>query len=210
MWLIEIYHNIYFVTQSNEPALETTYKSLNFWKAIIIRLVLILLFIVVQIVYVLWHKDSEVTVGDWYVSYTTTILSVKLSLSGLTNCGPSTISGGIDLSQHWLMLQPVTWHHFITLQWRHNERDGVWNHQPYDCLLNRLFKAQIKENIKAPRHRPMCGEFASPFPAQRTSNSEKVSIWWRHHHPNQCWLIIGGICGIQTRTICHKIFVISL
>ena len=25
----------------------------------------------------------------------------------------------------------------ISLQWRHNERDGVSNHQPRDCLLNR-------------------------------------------------------------------------
>ena len=32
-------------------------------------------------------------------------------------------------------------------------------HQPRDCLLNRLFKAQIKENIKAPRRWPLCGEF---------------------------------------------------
>ena len=35
------------------------------------------------------------------------------------------------------------------LQRRHNEHDGVSNHQPHDCLLNRLFKAQMKENIKA-------------------------------------------------------------
>ena len=41
---------------------------------------------------------------------------------------------------------------------RHNERDGVSIHQPHDCLLNRLFKTQIKENIKAPRHWPLCGE----------------------------------------------------
>ena len=34
------------------------------------------------------------------------------------------------------------------LQWRHNERDGVSNHQPHDCLLNRLFKTQIKETSK--------------------------------------------------------------
>ena len=27
-----------------------------------------------------------------------------------------------------------------TLQWRHNELDDVSNHQPYDCLLNRLFR----------------------------------------------------------------------
>ena len=40
---------------------------------------------------------------------------------------------------------------FWSLQWRHNERDGVLNHQPHDCLLNRLFKAPIKENINAPR-----------------------------------------------------------
>ena len=26
------------------------------------------------------------------------------------------------------------------LQWRHNGRDGVWNHQPHDCLLNRLIR----------------------------------------------------------------------
>ena len=47
----------------------------------------------------------------------------------------------------------------ITLQWRHNERDGFSNHQPQDRLLNRLFKSQIKENIKALRHWPLWGEF---------------------------------------------------
>ena len=64
-----------------------------------------------------------------------------------------------------------------------NERDGVSNHQSHDCLLNRLFKAQIKENIKAPRHWPLCGEFtiAGEFPAQMASNAENVSSWWLHH-----------------------------
>ena len=66
-----------------------------------------------------------------------------------------------------------------TLWWRHNGRDSVSNHQPHDCLLNRLLKAQIKENIEVPRHWPLCpgtGEFA----AQMASNAENVSIWWRH------------------------------
>ena len=49
--------------------------------------------------------------------------------------------------------------HASTLQWRHNERNGVSNYQPHDCLLNRLLKAQIKEIIKAPRHWPLWGEF---------------------------------------------------
>ena len=41
----------------------------------------------------------------------------------------------------------------------------------------------IKENIKAPRHWPLCGEFTGTveFPAQRASYAESVSIWWRHH-----------------------------
>ena len=46
-----------------------------------------------------------------------------------------------------------------TITGRHNECDGVSNYQPYDCLLNRFIQAQINENIKAPRHEPLCGEF---------------------------------------------------
>ena len=48
-----------------------------------------------------------------------------------------------------------------TWQWRHNGCDGVSNHQPHDCLLNRFIQAQMKENTKAPRHWPLCGEFTS-------------------------------------------------
>ena len=46
-----------------------------------------------------------------------------------------------------------------TLQWRHNGRDGVSNHQPHHYLLNRLFRHRSKKNIKAPRHWPLCREF---------------------------------------------------
>ena len=36
----------------------------------------------------------------------------------------------------------------VTLQWRHNEGDGVSNHQPHDCLLNRLFRGRSKKISK--------------------------------------------------------------
>ena len=41
-----------------------------------------------------------------------------------------------------------------------------------------VYQAQIKENIKAPRHWPLSGEFTGTgeFPAQRASNAENVSI----------------------------------
>ena len=35
-----------------------------------------------------------------------------------------------------------------TLHWRHNRRDCVSNHQPYDCLLNRLFRHRSKKTSK--------------------------------------------------------------
>ena len=47
-----------------------------------------------------------------------------------------------------------------TLQWRHNERDGPWNHRCLDCLLNRLFKRRSKKTWKLDRrHWPLWGEF---------------------------------------------------
>ena len=79
----------------------------------------------------------------------------------------------------------------FTLQWRHNELDGVSNHQPHDCLLNRLFKTQIKESIKAPLRWPLCGKFTvtGDFLAQMASNAENVSIWWRHHEKESTRLL---------------------
>ena len=35
-----------------------------------------------------------------------------------------------------------------SLQWRHNEHDSVSNHQPHDCLLNRLFGRRSKKTSK--------------------------------------------------------------
>ena len=34
------------------------------------------------------------------------------------------------------------------LQWRHNDNDGVSNHQPHSCLLNRLFRHRSKKTSK--------------------------------------------------------------
>ena len=44
-------------------------------------------------------------------------------------------------------------------------------------------QAQIKENMKAPRHSPMWGNspMTGEFLAQVVSNAEIISIWWRHY-----------------------------
>ena len=71
-----------------------------------------------------------------------------------------------------------------SLQWRHNERDDVSNHQPHNCLLNHLFRHRSNKTSKPPRHWPLCGEFTGHrwIPStQRASNAENVFLWWRHH-----------------------------
>ena len=59
----------------------------------------------------------------------------------------------------------------ITLQWRHNERDGVSNQQRLDCLFNRLFRRISKKTSKL-RVTGLC-EGNPPvidgFPSQRIS-----------------------------------------
>ena len=57
----------------------------------------------------------------------------------------------------------------FSLQWRHNQRDGVSNHQHHDCLLHRLFR-QIKENSKPPRLWPLCGEVTGDWWIARTKD----------------------------------------
>ena len=100
---------------------------------------------------------------------------------------------------------------FCTLQWRHNGRDGVSNHQPCDFLLNRLIRWRSKKTSKL-RVPGLCvgnSPLTGQFPAQRASNMEKVSIWWHHHirlmsithwskssmskwHWSECFCNLGG------------------
>ena len=73
-----------------------------------------------------------------------------------------------------------------TLQWRHNGHDSVSNHQPHNCLLNRLFRRRSKKISKVCVTGLCAGNSleTGEFPAQMASNTENVSIWWRHHAGN--------------------------
>ena len=67
--------------------------------------------------------------------------------------------------------------------WRRNGRDGVSNHQPQECLLNRLFRHRSEKTSKL-RVTGLCtgnSPVTGGFPAQSASNAENASIWWRHH-----------------------------
>ena len=99
----------------------------------------------------------------------------QLPVTGATKRGQLGYVEGIYHSKltHW------PW---VILQWRHNMRDSVSNHQPHHCLLNRLFRRRSKKTSKlrvtgfCVGNSPGTGE----FPAQMASYAENVSIWWRH------------------------------
>ena len=70
-----------------------------------------------------------------------------------------------------------------TLQWRHNGRDGVSNHQPHHYFSTVYWGAYRRKHQRSASlafcagNAPVTGE----FPAQKASIVENVSIWWRHH-----------------------------
>ena len=85
-----------------------------------------------------------------------------------------------DLQRYFLLFTRCprvrVWNtHADSLEWHHNGRDGVSNHQPHDCLLKCLFRCRSKKTSKL-RVTGLC-----EFPVQMASNAENVSIWWRHH-----------------------------
>ena len=82
-----------------------------------------------------------------------------------------------------------------TLRWRRYECDGVSNHEPHDCLLKRFIRRRSKKTSKL-RVPGLCAGnslVTGEFPAQRSSNAENVSIWWRHHE----WRLFSQDCDIR-------------
>ena len=89
----------------------------------------------------------------------------------------------------WLVVTQYSVYRCIaTLQWRHKGCNSVSNHQPHECLLNRVFRHRSKKTSKL-RVTGLCvgnSPGNGEFPAQMASNAGNVSIWWRHHERPLC------------------------
>ena len=131
---------------------------------------------------------NERCISHWSTFNYIVFLFLSSSLSTLDNLKRTILSN--ILMEQWRILNI----HTPPLHWRHNGRDCVSNHQPYNCLLNGLFGRRSKKTSKL-RVTGLC-EGNSPgtgeFPAQMASYAENVSIWWRHHVP------IWQVCGIHS------------
>ena len=68
------------------------------------------------------------SVSGWFTwCYAVSYIAEPIVMENVCHADCFVVTAGVGES---------TW----SLQWHHNERDGVSNHQPYDCLLNRLFR----------------------------------------------------------------------
>ena len=79
----------------------------------------------------------------------------------------------LDMGGNWMVVIVCSYNSVLVtcacnaLHWRHNEHDCVSNHQPHDCLLNRLFRRRSKKTSK-PRVTGLCagnspGPVNSPY-----------------------------------------------
>ena len=100
-----------------------------------------------------------------------------------------------EIIRGWLMDSPhkgpILWKEFpggvimmLSLRWRHNGCDGVSNLRRLGRLLNRFFfRFRWKKTSKL-RVTGLCegnSQVTGEFPAQRASNAESISNWWRLH-----------------------------
>ena len=74
---------------------------------------------------------------------------------------------------------------WLPLQWRHNERGGVPNHQPHDCLLNPVYSG-----VDQRKHLKLRVTGLSPVIGEMASNAKNVSIWWRYHESNATAIVL--------------------
>ena len=127
----------------------------------------------------------------------------------------------IDVGQSKWLNKPSIWWWFetlwrqlwrqivMTLQWRHNGRDGVSNHQHHDCLLNRLFRRRSKKTSKLlvtglyAGKSPGTGE----FPAQMASNADDVimnEIIYGLSCITSFWPIVKRFTNDFNSWLCHS------
>ena len=110
----------------------------------------------------------------------------------------------------WLTRRALTKKFISTLQWRHDECDGV------NSQLSRLFtkpcvQAQIKENLKSSASLAFVSvSVTGEFRAQRVSSAEKVSIWWRHHDFSRLTNEVQSFVGIVTTLRILHVYTLNL
>ena len=116
----------------------------------------------------IWESVSYIT-GKYFVEIKRSFTSYEISTFFLC----------FVVLYHKFLLGQLGLHIFSkTLLWRHHGLDGVSNHQPHECLLDRSFRRRSKKTSML-RATGLCAENSpetGEFPAQMASNAENAHI----------------------------------
>ena len=103
------------------------------------------------------------------------------------------------LTLHTHAVQCKCHHPRISLQWRHNGRDGVSNHQGLDCLLNHLFRWRSQKTSKlrvtglCAGNSPVTGDFPTGHVTRKCFHVMTSScLHWLPPRVNSDWAWVVG------------------
>ena len=99
----------------------------------------------------------------------------------------------------------VYWIH-LSLRWRYNGRDSVSNHQPHDCLLNRLFRRRSKKTSKL----RVTGLCAHKWPVTRKMFPFDDVIMWYSNHQGALQILRPRPSAQPLHIICMLAFNVSI
>ena len=98
------------------------------------------------------------------------------------------VNGDIFFDRFFHTLLPLV--PYISLQWYHNEHDGILNHRHLDVCLTICSGTDQRKHWSSTSLAIVSGihQWLVNSPQQRASNTENVHIWWHHH----VWHWIGS------------------
>ena len=153
--------------------------------------------------YLACFKGYNILTNIWYCKYKTVLNYIsQLFWTGVLDLNLNQLDSLSHAAQinHWQVFWiPLVVFGVKSLQWRHNGHDSVSNHQPHDCLLNRV-QTQIKENIQAPRHWHLCLEFTGGRWIPRTDGQQR----------GRCFHLMTSLCVAEVCCQGSKFGAISL
>ena len=128
------------------------------------------------------RKFTTLLFAVWFIVSTVRLEDTGLNVSWIGTFKSFLFQTQKHFLRHAWYIRPVA--KFLwSLQWRHNGHEVYSNQRRLDCLFNHLFRRRSKKTSKlrvtvlSEANSSVTGQ----FPAQRASNAENVSIWWRHH-----------------------------
>ena len=120
-----------------------------------------------------------IRVGDWEITVVTISVGLVYFWLGTFNTDKDWLVNTTEWQMHYPLLHIVkAWRPSrvkYTLQWHHNGRDDVSNHQPHHCLLNRLFRRRSKKASK-PRYTGLCMRGIHRWPV---NSPHKWQVTWK-------------------------------